>query len=55
MEEVAKTLDALGTGSAMTRGTIERQRAIGARRLAPARSLSDKIDAILGRRKDQAA
>lgn len=55
MEEVAKTLDALGTGSAMTRGTIERQRAIGTKRLAPARSLSDKIDAILGRRKDQAA
>jgi hypothetical protein len=29
MEEVVKTLDALGTGSAMTRGTVERQRAIG--------------------------
>lgn len=30
MEEVVKTLDGLGTGSAMTRGTVERQRAIGA-------------------------
>ena len=29
MEEVVKTLDALGTGSAMTRGTVERQRAMG--------------------------
>ena len=30
MEEVVKTLDALGTGSAMTRGTVRRQRALGA-------------------------
>ncbi|MEO9132645.1 MAG: DUF1932 domain-containing protein [Sphingomonas sp.] len=30
MEEVVKTLDALGTGSAMTRGTVVRQREIGA-------------------------
>ena len=30
MEEVVKTLEALGTGAAMTRGTVERQRAIGA-------------------------
>jgi 3-hydroxyisobutyrate dehydrogenase-like beta-hydroxyacid dehydrogenase len=30
MEEVVKTLDALGTGSVMTRGTAIRQRAIGA-------------------------
>jgi 3-hydroxyisobutyrate dehydrogenase-like beta-hydroxyacid dehydrogenase len=29
MEEVVKTLDALGTGAAMARGTVERQRAIG--------------------------
>lgn len=35
MEEVVKTLDALGTGSIMTRGTVERQRAIGALGLAP--------------------
>ncbi|MBG6120292.1 MULTISPECIES: DUF1932 domain-containing protein [unclassified Sphingobium] len=32
MEEVVKTLDGLGTGAAMTRGTVERQRAIGALR-----------------------
>lgn len=30
MEEVVKTLDDLGTGAMMTRGTVERQRAIGA-------------------------
>ena len=30
MEEVLKTLEALGTGAAMTRGTVERQREIGA-------------------------
>ena len=30
MEEAIKTLDALGTGAAMTQGTVERQRAIGA-------------------------
>ena len=30
MEEVAKTLEGLNTGAAMTRGTVERQRAIGA-------------------------
>ncbi|HVI99841.1 MAG TPA: DUF1932 domain-containing protein [Sphingomonas sp.] len=46
MEEVAKTLDALGTGSAMTRGTIERQRAIGALGLPPPEGLSAKISAV---------
>jgi 3-hydroxyisobutyrate dehydrogenase-like beta-hydroxyacid dehydrogenase len=55
MEEVAKTLDSLGTGAAMTRGTIERQRAIGALDLTPPDTLPAKIDAVLGRRKDQAA
>ena len=30
MEEVVRTLEALGTGAAMTRGTVERQREIGA-------------------------
>ncbi|HEX7741541.1 MAG TPA: DUF1932 domain-containing protein, partial [Sphingobium sp.] len=30
MEEVVKTLEGLGAGAAMTRGTVERQRAIGA-------------------------
>lgn len=46
MEEVAKTLDALGTGAAMTRGTIERQRAVGALGLTPGASLADKIAAV---------
>ncbi|MET3762229.1 DUF1932 domain-containing protein [Sphingomonas sp. UYEF23] len=52
MEEVVKTLDALGTGSAMTRGTVERQRAIGMLGLKPGRRLNDKIDALLPRRQD---
>ncbi|QGP81352.1 NAD(P)-dependent oxidoreductase [Sphingobium sp. CAP-1] len=30
MEEVVRTLEGLGTGAALTRGTVERQRAIGA-------------------------
>jgi len=55
MEEVIKTLEALGTGSAMTRGTVERQRAIGALQLSPDRPLDDKFEAILGYRRDEAA
>lgn len=44
MEEVAKTLDALGTGSTMTRGTVERQRAMGLLRVGnPAPGLNDKM------------
>lgn len=35
MEEVVKTLDALGTGSVMTRGVVERQRAIGSLAATP--------------------
>jgi 3-hydroxyisobutyrate dehydrogenase-like beta-hydroxyacid dehydrogenase len=55
MEEVVKTLDGLGTGSAMTRGTVVRQGAIGALALAdPANGLDGKIDQISGR-KAQAA
>ena len=54
MEEVAKTLDALGTGSAMTRGTVERQRAIGALGLSPGTTLDAKIEAILRLRKKAA-
>ncbi|WP_340267744.1 NAD(P)-dependent oxidoreductase [Sphingobium mellinum] len=47
MEEVVKTLDALGTGSAMTQGTVERQRAIGLLGLKrPAQGLSAKIGQI---------
>lgn len=54
MEEVVKTLDALGTGSAMTRGTVERQRAIGELGLSPGKTLADKIEAILRFRKKAA-
>lgn len=46
MEEVVKTLDGLGTGSAMTRGTVARQRAIGLLGLSPAPTLSAKLDAL---------
>ena len=55
MEEVVKTLDALGTGSAMTRGTVVRQRAIGSLRLTPALTLSSKLTALLASSRDQAA
>lgn len=55
MEEVVKTLDSLGTGSAMTRGTVERQRAIGQMRLGEIGSLDAKIAAILGMREEKAA
>ena len=54
MEEVVKTLDGLGTGSAMTRGTVARQRAIGAMGLAPPATLLAKLD-TLGHQKAQAA
>jgi len=54
MEEVVKTLDALGTGSAMTRGTVERQRAIGARRLPSPDGLEAKAALILAQKADAA-
>jgi len=47
MEEAAKTLDALGTGSALTRGTVERQRAIGLLGAKPPEGLTAKLDLIL--------
>ncbi len=47
MEEAVRTLDALGTGAAMTRATVERQRAIGMLGLRPAPGLGDKLDALL--------
>ncbi len=47
MEEVVKTLDGLGTGSAMARATIERQRAIGSLHLAPPAHLADKVALLL--------
>ncbi|AHE55177.1 NAD(P)-dependent oxidoreductase [Sphingomonas sanxanigenens] len=55
MDEVVKTLDALGTGSAMTRGTVQRQRALGALGLSAPHTLNDKLAVLLGRERDQAA
>ena len=50
MEEVVKTLDALGTGADMTRATVERQRAIGLMLInAPPEGVAQKIDLILER------
>jgi 3-hydroxyisobutyrate dehydrogenase-like beta-hydroxyacid dehydrogenase len=47
MEEVVKTLDGLGTGAAMTRGTVERQRAIGALGIKqPPEGLTPKISGM---------
>lgn len=52
MEEVVKTLEALGTGAAMTRGTVERQRAIGLLGLGtPPEGLGSKLAAIEERTK----
>ncbi|WP_404713094.1 DUF1932 domain-containing protein [Sphingomonas sp. MMS24-J13] len=46
MEEVVKTLDGLGTGSEMTRGTVQRQRAIGAIGQGAPDGLRAKVDLI---------
>jgi 3-hydroxyisobutyrate dehydrogenase-like beta-hydroxyacid dehydrogenase len=46
MEEVVKTLDGLGTGSQMTRGTVQRQRAIGAIGQGAPDGLQAKVDRI---------
>lgn len=47
MEEVVKTLEGLGTGAAMTRGTVERQRAIGELGVkTPPEGLAGKIEHI---------
>jgi 3-hydroxyisobutyrate dehydrogenase-like beta-hydroxyacid dehydrogenase len=46
MEEVVKTLDGLGTGSQMTRGTVQRQRAIGAIGEGAPDGLQAKVDLI---------
>lgn len=43
MEEVVRTLDALGTGSAMSRGTVVRQRVIGGLALAARAGLAAKL------------
>ncbi len=50
MEEVVKTLDALGTGSQMTRGTVVRQRTLGAIGAGAPDGLDAKIDLILERK-----
>ena len=55
MSEVVATLDALGTGSAMTRATQERQAALGAIALSPPPGLTAKLDALLRRHKEEAA
>lgn len=47
MEEVAATLDALGTGAAMTRGTIVHQQAVGDLGIAPPAGLAAKLRALL--------
>ncbi|HEU0066428.1 MAG TPA: DUF1932 domain-containing protein [Sphingomonas sp.] len=47
MEEVVRTLDALGTGAAMTRAIVERQRDIGARARAPMPTLAAKLASLL--------
>ena len=49
MAEVVKTLDALGTGSAMSRATALRQQAIGALHLRSAGALEQKIRTVLDR------
>jgi 3-hydroxyisobutyrate dehydrogenase-like beta-hydroxyacid dehydrogenase len=47
MEEAAATLDALGIDPVMTRGTIARQRAIGALHIAPPRGLAAKLGTLI--------
>lgn len=55
MEEVAKTLTELGIDPAMTRGTIARQRDIGALGVTPPQGLMAKIAAIVDEREERAA
>ncbi len=55
MEEAAKTLEELGIDPAMTRGTIARQRALGALEIDPPVGLGAKLAAIDGDRKEKAA
>lgn len=54
MDEAVKTLDTLGTGSTMTRGTAARQRAIGALGLTPPAGLAAKLAALRACRSDAA-
>ncbi|ATE64148.1 NAD(P)-dependent oxidoreductase [Rhizorhabdus dicambivorans] len=55
MEEVVKTLDALGTGSAMSRGTVERQRALGCLGIAAPKGLAAKLAVLLSPKQEKAA
>ncbi|MDX3901569.1 MAG: DUF1932 domain-containing protein [Sphingobium sp.] len=55
MDEVVKTLDSLGTGSAMSRGTAKRQRALGALRLAPPDGLDAKLAILAAPKQEKAA
>ena len=52
MEEVAKTLKDLGVDPAMTRGTIQRQREMGALQMTPPDGLTAKLAAIEAREED---
>ncbi len=52
MEEVAKTLSDLGVDPAMTRGTIQRQREMGALMMTPPDGLTAKLAAIEAREED---
>lgn len=49
MAEVVKTLDGLGTGSAMARATTQRQRAIGALGVAPTETLESTLALLKAR------
>jgi 3-hydroxyisobutyrate dehydrogenase-like beta-hydroxyacid dehydrogenase len=55
MEEVVKTLESLGTGSVMARGTVERQRALGSLGLAPPAGLGGKLAALTALMQEKAA
>lgn len=55
MEEVVKTLDALGAGSAMSRGTVELQHMLGALCIAPPAGLDAKLDALRSLRQEKVA
>ncbi len=52
MEEVAKTLSDLGVDPAMTRGTIQRQREMGALGVAPPLGLDAKLATLVGVEKE---
>lgn len=55
MEEVVKTLETLGTGSVMSRGVVERQRALGSLGLVPPVGLDGKLAALNAPQQEKAA